>query len=361
MKKNEIIIAYGQDIAAMARRIAEEAGLADLIGEKSKKIGIKPNLVSPRPAGEGATTHPEILAGVAGYLLENGFSDIAVIEGSGIGKSTAKAFEVCGYREVAELYGLEFVDTKRDGYEQRTAGGKDFEISRRALGLDFLISLPVLKGHCQTLLTCALKNNKGLLSDAEKRRFHAEGLHRPIALLNTILHTDFIMVDGVCGDLDYEEGGNPVPMGMLYAARDPVLCDAWAARRIGYEPEQIRYIPEAEDLGVGSSDLASAIIKELNHSREGAKAGMATGKAQRLAAHVREDSACSTCYASLIRALSHLPDRTLASLPPVCIGQGHEGQGGDLGVGRCTAGFERSVPGCPPSAADILEALKTVG
>ena len=32
-----------------------------------------------------------------------------------------------------------------------------------ALALDFLINDPVLKGHCQTKITCALKNMKGLI------------------------------------------------------------------------------------------------------------------------------------------------------------------------------------------------------
>lgn len=32
------------------------------------------------------------------------------------------------------------------------------KVSKEALATDFLINLPVLKGHCQTLMTCALKD-----------------------------------------------------------------------------------------------------------------------------------------------------------------------------------------------------------
>lgn len=174
MEKNEIIITYGTQPDTMARNILEEVNLADLIGEKTRKIGIKPNLVSPSPANNGATTHAGIVDALLQYLRENRFENIVLIEGSGLGKSTVKAVDACGYRTVLEKYQVEFVDTKKDSYQRQTAGGKEFEISWRALGLDFLINLPVMKGHCQTLLTCALKNNKGLLSDGEKRRFHAE-------------------------------------------------------------------------------------------------------------------------------------------------------------------------------------------
>ena len=58
-------------------------------------------------------------------------------------------------------------------------------------------------------MTCALKNCKGCLPDREKRRFHAEGLMRPIAALATALRPELTIVDSLCGDLDFEEGGNP--------------------------------------------------------------------------------------------------------------------------------------------------------
>ncbi len=80
------------------------------------------------------------------------------------------------------------------------------QICDSALALDFLINVPVLKGHCQTKVTCALKNMKGLIPNKEKRHFHAMGLHKPIAHLNTVLRQDFIVVDNICGDLDFEDG-----------------------------------------------------------------------------------------------------------------------------------------------------------
>ena len=48
------------------------------------------------------------------------------------------------------------------------------------------------------------------------------GLHKPIAHLSTVVRSDFILVDNICGDLDFEEGGNPVSMNRIWAAKDPV-------------------------------------------------------------------------------------------------------------------------------------------
>lgn len=361
MKNNEILVIYGQNMAEMADALARRADLAALIGERKSRIGLKPNLVLDAPASDGATTHVEMAEGLVDYLQGEGFCDITILEGAWVGAKTARAFEVCGYADLAARKGVKLVDTQKDRYIKRKIDGLELEISQAAAGLDFLISLPVMKGHCQTGITCALKNAKGLISNAEKRRFHALGLHRPIAALNAALPTHFAMVDAICGDLDFEEGGNPVVSNRMFAARDPVLCDAFVAREMGYALAEVPYIGMAAELGVGSADLENAQIREINAGQEGGTAPAPTGKARRLAAYVQEDSACSACYAALVRGLSRLTEGERRALGgKVCIGQGYRGQGGRLGVGTCTAGFARHVPGCPPSATDVVNMLKNI-
>jgi uncharacterized protein (DUF362 family) len=363
MKADEILIVYGDDPAGMARRIAEEAGLAELIGDRGKRIGLKPNLVVSRPAGEGATTHPEIAGGLIGYLKNAGFTNIVILEGSWVGDNTRDAFRVCGYRDLAGETGVELIDTQLDSARPRDCKGMKIEICNSALDVDFMINMPVMKGHCQTLLTCALKNSKGLIPDREKRRFHSLGLHKPIAHLNTAVRSDFIVVDGICGDLDFEEGGNPVPAGRIFAARDPVLCDAWAAEQMGYRVEEIPYILLAEKLGAGRSGPART--RELNRPAfpPGGSSGPRPGaKVRQLALHIEESDACSACYAALVFALSRMDRGEPARLgAKVAVGQGFRGKPGALGSGNCCSGFSRFCPGCPPSGADVLAFLRGPG
>ncbi|MDR1587907.1 MAG: DUF362 domain-containing protein [Treponema sp.] len=367
MEKNEILVIYGKDPAAMAVRLAEEAGLADLIGGREKRIGLKPNLVVSRPASEGATTHPEIAAGLISYLKKNGFANLVILEGSWVGDRTADAFSVCGYGKLSGETGVELIDTQKDRARACGCRGMDIEICESALALDFMINLPVMKGHCQTLLTCALKNNKGIIPDREKRRFHSLGLTRPIAHLNTVARNDFIVVDGICGDLDFEEGGNPVYAGRLFAARDPVLCDAWAADQMGYAAAEIPYIGLAEKLGVGSADLSRVFVREIDGGAEtgaarAAAAGLAPrpeGKVRQLAEHIAGAEACSACYAGLVYALSRMGRAELGRLEgKVSVGQGFRGKKGKLGIGRCCSGFSAFCPGCPPSGAEALKFLR---
>ena len=368
MEKHEILVAYGDDPYGMARRAAAAAGLAELIGDTKKRVGLKPNLVVSRPAAEGATTHPEIAAGLIAYLQEKGFFNLVILEGSWVGDRTADAFGVCGYRKLAKETGVELIDTQKDTFKSYDCRGMKIEICDSARAVDFMINLPVMKGHCQTLLTCALKNNKGIMPDREKRRFHSLGLNKPIAHLNAAARNDFILVDGICGDPDFEEGGNPVPAGRIFAARDPVLCDAWAAELMGYRAEDIPYIGLAEKLGIGTGDPKKALVRELSapgaFRSAGASGGLPRpgGKVRRLAPLIQEDGACSACYAGLIFALSRMGQGEPARIrEKIAIGQGFRGKKGNVGVGRCTAGFKASCPGCPPSGAAVLSFLRSLG
>ncbi len=360
MERNELMIIYGDKPLEMTKKICEAAHLADTI-PAGASIGLKPNLVVAKHPDTGATTHAEILEGCIQYLQEHGHKNIMIIEGSWVGDSTTRAFKVVGYDRLSRQYNVPLFDTKSDAYEHRSYGGLTMEISKTALNLDFLINMPVLKGHCQTIVTGALKNLKGTLSDREKRHFHSLGLHKPIAYLNKIVRPGFILGDGMCGDLDFEEGGNPVRMNRIFCGLDPVLIDSYICQTMGYEPDEIPYIRIAEDIGVGSTDLAHAVVTELNKDTSRAKPTSSRRVAQ-LARYVDDKDACSACYANLIQACARLDDRGLLGWlkkTPVKIGQGYRGQTGTCpGIGNCTRGFDTHCAGCPPKTPDIIAYLE---
>ena len=114
MKKNEILVTYGTDYVNMTEELLREAGLAELIGDRNRRIGIKPNLVAPVLAAEGGTTHPEVVEGLIRYLQANGFQDLTIMEGSWVGDKTEESFEVCGYNELAEKYQVKLIDAQKE-------------------------------------------------------------------------------------------------------------------------------------------------------------------------------------------------------------------------------------------------------
>ena len=358
MNKNEIYIKSGTQYKEMTKELLEACDLAVQIPDMDMQIGIKPNLVSPSEASWGATTHPEVVAGIIEYLQERGYHKIAMLEGSWVGDKTAEAYEVCGYRDLSEKYQVPFWDMQKEKGIARDCRGVQLNICKRVTDVDFLINVPVLKGHCQTKITCALKNMKGLIPNTEKRRFHAMGLHKPIAHLNAGIHQDFIVVDNICGDLDFEDGGNPVVMNRVLAGMDPVLMDSYVCQVMHYDTKEVPYIGLAEALGVGSTNLENARIiyceetarKELPKSR----------KVVELQDAVEEVESCSACYGYLIPALEMLKNDGLFEKldTKICIGQGYRGKTGKLGVGACTCKFEHNINGCPPTENQIYDFLR---
>lgn len=359
MKNNSILIAYGEEIFALAEEILTEADLAKMIPDPSCLIGIKPNLVAPVPASEGGTTHPEIVEALIRYLKKNGFHNLVVMEGSWVGDLTSDAYEECGYREICERYEVPFVDMQKEKAVCVEAGGMELHVGAFALKPDFLINVPVLKGHCQTRITCAMKNLKGLLPNTEKRKFHRLGLHEPIARLNLAIASDFILVDSICGDLSFEDGGNPILQNRILAGRDPVLMDSVCCSFLGVEPEEVEYIVLGEKLGAGSRDVSKAEIRILHPEKQTVPV-FDKRKVFRLSEMTEEVESCSACYGYLIPALDLLEQEGLLLhlKEKIAIGQGYRGQNGILGVGNCTRNFEHHCPGCPPTENQMYAFLK---
>lgn len=364
MKKNEIWRSYGTEHKEMTKRLLGAADLAGRIEEKCGKdhslprIAIKPNLVSPTPASFGATTHPEVMAGILEYLKESGFTNLYILEGSWVGDRTSEAFDVCGYHTLSETYDVHLIDTQTDRTVLCDCAGLNIKICQSVLDADFLINVPVLKGHGQTKITCALKNMKGIIPNSEKRHFHALGLHKPIAHLNSFVKQDFIVVDHICGDPESEDGGHPLTKNCIIAAADPVLLDAYVAELLGYRASEVPYIGLSEALGIGSSDLDRLKLITLEGTPD--EKIPRTYRITELSLSVDQVESCSACYAMLTEALDRLQEEGLLSglKEKICIGQGFRGKSGTLGVGNCTKDFRFSVPGCPPGADEIYEFLK---
>ena len=363
--KNQIWKLYGTEYKEMTKELLSKADLAGLIGGREKRVAIKPNLVVASPAEFGATTHPEVVAGIVEYLQENQFENIVIVESSWVGDRTSEAFIYCGYKELCEKYDVPFIDGQKDKWHEVDCAGMKLNIIDAVDSIDFLINVPVLKGHCQTKMTCSLKNLKGLIPNTEKSRFHRMGLHKPIAHLQAGIRQDFIVVDHICGDLDFEEGGNPVVRNCVMAAADPVLVDSYACSLLHYTPDDVPYVRMAEQLGIGSADLDSAQIIDLGgfHGYAGKEMKEDLPREHKIlevSYAVNEVDSCSACYASLSGALWRLKEEGLLDKldTPIGIGQGMQGKTGKLGVGKCTKDFDVCIMGCPPDEDKIYNELK---
>lgn len=303
----------------------------------------------------GATTHAGVLSGCIEYFLDNGVRDISIIEGSWVGAETISAMKCAEYDEVCRRYNVPFTDLKHANTRKIDSQIGPIEICSPALDAGFLVNLPVLKGHCQTKMTCALKNLKGCLPDREKSRFHAIGLTRPIAALGAVLKPGLVIVDSICGDLNFEEGGEPIHTNRMFCGTDPVMIDAYGAGLMGLDLFSVPYIQIAEMWGAGSTKFSPDDIITLNEPENAGNYLKPSLEVKYLTRNVHENSACSSCYAALVRAL-YTDKRGRGQ--EIYIGQGWRGKkipDGALGIGRCCSGAGKNVKGCPPDARSIAE------
>lgn len=354
---SKIYQVYGNDAHQMTLSLLEASEAFRLI-TPGISVALKPNLVVVGTAEDGATTHTGVLSGAIEYFRAHGVADISIIEGSWVGANTMSAMRRAGYDKVCEKYDVPFYDLKTDAIRSvKTPIGK-IDVCARALDAGLLVDLPVLKGHCQTAMTCALKNLKGCLPDREKRRFHALGLMKPIAALAAALKPQLTIVDSICGDLNFEEGGTPVDTNRMYLGTDPVQIDAYGASLMGLSLSQVEYIGLAEQYGAGSTAFDESDLVNLNEPSDAKSYPKPSGTVARLTKHVKQDMACSACFANLVRALYAT---NYSNDVDICIGQGWQGKSFDgLGIGKCCKGARRCVMGCPPTAGQIANALEDI-
>jgi hypothetical protein len=159
-----------------------------------------------------------------------------------------------------------------------------------------------------------------------------------------------------------------VRLDRLLLGRDPVLVDSYGATLMGFAPGQIEHLRLAASLGVGSMDLAGCRLREIGKPPDDPASSACPpgvpGSLARLSARIDARKACSACYGGLLHALKRLEQSgDLERAPgPLRVGQGFRGfRGAGFGIGACARGIHRHVPGCPPSAAAILDFLRAAG
>ena len=90
----------------------------------------------------------------------------------------------------------------------KISGGalKEIEIPLPIIDNEFIISLPVMKTHMNTLVTLSMKNMMGATGEMGPVRMHCAGINQAIADINTIIKPDLSIIDATKA----MEGSGPV-------------------------------------------------------------------------------------------------------------------------------------------------------
>lgn len=366
-----VTVIYGNDIQTMVPKLISETAALDSLRPQDMVV-IKPNLVVSRRDWKGVNTDPRVVEALVNVLKQQGVSHITIADGSGMGHNATKAFSVCGYKDMAERYGLKLVDLERDRFVRKSVRldgpFQSLEIARTVLECDVLINVPVMKAHASTLLTCSLKNLKGVMPRATKTAFHGRDLSRAIAQLNSILSPDLILVDGIQGDISSETGRTPVTMERILLGTNSVEVDSVVADMLGYAPRTIRHIAYSADAGLGTCELEEITLRALNRPTTDRHFKPPLHYTRRFPCRVSAEGACCTCLGNLLFALERLHEqRLLTRNQHFLVGQKPDisstSGATTIAVGKCAVKWvdaDICIETCPPSAGLIYRRVASV-
>ncbi len=133
-------------------------------------------------------------------------------------------------------------------------------------GAKYFVSVAVAKTHYLTFVTGTMKNLFGLLPRKDQSFYHAS-INEVVVDLNRLVGPDLCIVDARMG-LEGWEGPKTRRLNTFILGSEPVSVDATMARVMGFKPERIRHLMEAEKYDLGTlnpkvlgKNLKSTIVK----------------------------------------------------------------------------------------------------
>ncbi|WP_129408133.1 DUF362 domain-containing protein [Marinitoga lauensis] len=172
-----------------------------------EKVLVKPNLLSPRQAETGITTHPKIIEVILKFLLDLGTKPYL---GDSPATSTAlEAAKANGIYDICKKYDVPLVEldepVKVDGENY-----KGIMISKKVLEADKIINVAKLKTHVQMIMTLAVKNTFGCVVGKEKSAWHFRAktntnFANVLIDIHNIVNPTLNVIDGILG----MEGNGP--------------------------------------------------------------------------------------------------------------------------------------------------------
>jgi len=223
--------------------------------KKIKKIAIKPNLCYYWKSSTGETTDPRVVESVIDIFRAYFNPDeIYIIESDATVMRTKYSFKMLDYEKIASKKNVKLVNLCNDeliptDLKMKNSFSNRIKVPKTLMDVDLFISVPKLKSHSITGLTCALKNQFGCIPYKRKIVFHKD-LDRVIAFVNKLIPPDLILVDGIVTN-----GKTPKKLNLIMAGYDPVAVDYIASKIVGINHRRIKHIVESEKLGVGSINV----------------------------------------------------------------------------------------------------------
>jgi uncharacterized protein (DUF362 family) len=397
------IVKYEKPFESVKKVVELANGLENL--SLKTKVFIKPNIVYwnrhctiPK---WGVLTTSRVMEDVVALLKEKGIENITIGEGivteDPKDKETAlDAWERLGYNKLIEKYGVKVYNLLDRPFEKIDLNtGFNVNFSSDALNADFLIDLPTLKTHAQAVVSLGIKNLKGLINIASRKKFHSadpvKDLNHNVAQLANKIPPNLTIIDGI---YTLERGpaidGKSHKKDILVASTDILSADLVGSKLLGINPSEVPHLVQAakdrnrptdlsdvEVVGEKIEDLASHHEWDFKYNEEGdlplpfMNAGI-----QGIKYHKYDTTICTYC--------SGLNGLILTAIKMSYRGKPYDkievltgkimkptpGNNKTILLGQCQCNLNKNhqdikelipINGCPPSRETVQEAFQRAG
>jgi uncharacterized protein (DUF362 family) len=382
-----VSIVKGKDIRHMTREAVSLLGGIEDVLKPGHQVLIKPNMGVDLPSSSGTTTNPFVVAALVEIVKEAGAKRIIVGESSVVGYKADKIFDALEVRDLFKSAGAEVISLDGDkSLKVKVSDGDvldSIRIHRTAWESDFIISVPVLKTHFQTVVSLGMKNMKGTLPDSMKKIMHRIGvkelkyefeLEHAVVDLISVLSPNLTVIDGITAQEGYKPGsagvsGSPLPFDTVIAGFDPVATDAIGAYLMGFDPMEIPLIRRAFERGLGEARMEK--IQTIGTPVEQVRKKFQPASIDGMRLEFKNirlcvDKGCSGCRETTILALAGMSEEEINRIgeAEVLIGIDAEQSLPEckkILIGNCTKVLPYEglkIEGCPPPSFYIKKCLK---
>lgn len=263
------VVRYERPFASVRSAVEMCGGFQDL--RPGDHVFIKPNVVFwtravPFPKW-GVITTSRVVEDMVVLLKDKGVGKITIGEGMVLWDSRdletpADAFERLGYNMLGKRYGVRCVNVWERPFRKVDLGeGVELNFNVDILESDFVVDIPVMKTHSQTVVSLGVKNLKGVLDRKSRRACHSadpdRDLHFMVSRLPRALPPSFTLLDGI---YTCERGpsfdGKIHRMNLLVGSSDILSADMAGARILGHEPSDVPYLDHLARNAGRPSDLS---------------------------------------------------------------------------------------------------------
>lgn len=269
-KASELVVAKGDDPAAMVRAAIDAYGGMGRFVKNGDVVLVKPNIGFDRVPEQAGCTNPDVVGELVRMCLKAGASKVKVYDRTV--NPAKKTYPKSGIADAAEEAGAEvsFVGGGRDAWmETPVPKGevlKSCPLYKDALEVDVFINVPIAKHHNNPGLTLAMKNLMGVLGGNRGGLIH-DPVHERLPDLATVVRPHLNVLDAYRillrngpsgGSLEDVEYANKVIVGT-----DIVAVDAYGATLFGKDPADYGFIVNGNKRGLGECDLNKVKITEI--------------------------------------------------------------------------------------------------